>query len=389
MTTIAEERNAGPTVAGSMRADQRARTGAPAIGVVRHAACPWVMASTSRLCGIDRLVAEFVDDAALADSQNAIGDLQHFLEIRRHHQHGFARRCHLADQPVDLLLGADIYALSRLIEQKDLSGRRKPLGQHEFLLVAAGKQAGGLERTRRLDREVGIIRAARRNSRADIKQATAHELRERRERHVLRHRHDEREALAAAILGEKRDAVTDGVARPRECHRRAADADFAGAGGAAPKMVSSSSVRPAPTSPVRTRISPRRRAERDVGEFVRARPSPAAPAASRRAPSVVPDARRAAARSRPVMSGHHLAAVERAGGKCPDRSAVAQDGHAIDQRRDLLQPVADIDDAGAGLCQARSSANSFSDSPWLSAAVGSSRMSSFASTPSALAISIN
>ena len=63
-----------------------------------------------------------------------------------------------------------------------------------------------------------------------------------------------------------------------------------------------------------------------------------------------------------------------------DRTAVPQHSHPVDQRRDFLEPVADIDDADSRLRQFPDENEYFSASPRLSAAVGSSRISSFASS---------
>ena len=61
-----------------------------------------------------------------------------------------ARPCarQLEDQPVDLLLGADVDAAGRLVEQQHARARRQPLADHDLLLVAARERAGPPARCR-------------------------------------------------------------------------------------------------------------------------------------------------------------------------------------------------------------------------------------------------
>jgi hypothetical protein len=48
------------------------------------------------------------------------------------------------DQGVDLLLGADVDAAGRLVEDQHARLARQPAAQDHLLLVAAGEGAGGL-----------------------------------------------------------------------------------------------------------------------------------------------------------------------------------------------------------------------------------------------------
>ena len=52
----------------------------------------------------------------------------------------------VADQLVDLLLGADIEAARRMIEDQDARVRRQPACEHDLLLVAAAEIAADLAR---------------------------------------------------------------------------------------------------------------------------------------------------------------------------------------------------------------------------------------------------
>ena len=55
----------------------------------------------------------------------------------------------LADQPVDLRLGADVDAAGRLVQQQHARCGGQPLADHHLLLVAARQRAGRLLRRRR------------------------------------------------------------------------------------------------------------------------------------------------------------------------------------------------------------------------------------------------
>ena len=57
----------------------------------------------------------------------------------------------LVDDRVDLVLGADIDAARRLVEDQHLGVGEQPLRQHHLLLVAAGEVAGHLVDARRAD----------------------------------------------------------------------------------------------------------------------------------------------------------------------------------------------------------------------------------------------
>ena len=57
----------------------------------------------------------------------------------------------LVEQPVDLLLGADVDAAGRLVEDEHVAVLGQPLGEDDLLLVAAGEVLHGLVDRRRLD----------------------------------------------------------------------------------------------------------------------------------------------------------------------------------------------------------------------------------------------
>ena len=96
---------------------------------------------------VERRSAELLDQTSAPNGQNAVGDLQHFLEIGRCNKQRFAGGGNAADQAIDFFLGADIDALSRLIQQKDSAEVDSHFDKHELLLVPAGQQRGRLKRT--------------------------------------------------------------------------------------------------------------------------------------------------------------------------------------------------------------------------------------------------
>ena len=115
-----------------------------------------------------------------------------------------------------------------------------------------------------------------------------------------------------------------------------------------PKMVSAVSVRPEPISPAMPRISP----ARSVSETSRTTPpKPSLRSSSSGAPILVALLGEQLV-DRPA--DHHrdqLALVELADRRGADTGAVAQHRHAVGEREDLRQLVADIDDADALVAQ--------------------------------------
>ena len=87
---------------------------------------------------------------AAADHLQPVGDAQCLGQVRGHHQHRGAVLGQLGDDPVDLLLGADVDALGGLGQHQHLRPLDELPGQHDLLGVAAGHRADRLPLVRRL-----------------------------------------------------------------------------------------------------------------------------------------------------------------------------------------------------------------------------------------------
>ena len=79
-----------------------------------------------------------------------VGDAQRFGQVRGHDQDRGAVVGEFGDDPMDLLLGADVDALGRLGEHQDLRPLDQLPGQHHLLGVAARHRADRLALARRL-----------------------------------------------------------------------------------------------------------------------------------------------------------------------------------------------------------------------------------------------
>ena len=76
-------------------------------------------------------------DGALAHDEHAVGQPEDLGQVGRHDDHAEPLRGEVADDLVDLGLGADVDALGRLVEHQHLGLGRQPAGEQDLLLVAA------------------------------------------------------------------------------------------------------------------------------------------------------------------------------------------------------------------------------------------------------------
>ena len=82
-----------------------------------------------------------VDDLALADDEDPVGETEHLLDLAGDDHDGDAAVGQRTDQLVDLGAGADVDAAGGLVEQQHPAVAQQPPGQHDLLLVAAGQGA--------------------------------------------------------------------------------------------------------------------------------------------------------------------------------------------------------------------------------------------------------
>ena len=187
---------------------------------------------------------------AVAQHEDAVGALDHLLELGGDHQHAEPLIGELADQRLDLGLGADVDAARRLVEDQELRVHAQPAGEQHLLLIAAGQLADLLLGARALDAEP-------RDEAVDdlalpglVDDAGARQLRQQRQRQVLAHRHVGDDALDLAVLGAEADAGGDAPpTASRSARSLPPNADRAAVGRSAPKIARAISVRPEPSRP--------------------------------------------------------------------------------------------------------------------------------------------
>ena len=148
-------------------------------------------------------------EPAFAEDDDPVRDGQQLGQLARGHDDGAALRGQPADQLVDLGLGADVDAASRLVEQEHLGLDQEPAGEDALLLVAAGEAGDRNVAAGRLDRQLldGPLHGAPLRSRVD--QRAERQLGEAAERDILGHGHAVEQAQRLAVLGHHGDPGLD------------------------------------------------------------------------------------------------------------------------------------------------------------------------------------
>ena len=162
---------------------------------------------------------------ALRDDHDPVREQQQLRQLRAHHHDRQPLARQRAHQVVDLLLGADVDAAGRLVEQEHPRPGGQPLADDHLLLVAAGERRRDLldagaahpEATHRLGRHLRLAAGG-----AD---AEAREARQRRQRDIVADRRLQMQPLGLAVLGHERDAEPPRVPRRAHLDRHALDPD--------------------------------------------------------------------------------------------------------------------------------------------------------------------
>ena len=137
-------------VRGRGLSDKSARQPRAASPVAAGSSCAIAaMIADALACGMRQIG----DRPAVAQNEDAVRALDDLLELRRDHQHAEPLVGELADQRLDLGLGADVDAACRLVENQQLRIGAEPARQQHLLLVAAGELADLLLDARGLDGE--------------------------------------------------------------------------------------------------------------------------------------------------------------------------------------------------------------------------------------------
>src|SRR5579883_1852232 len=86
---------------------------------------------------IEASAREGARQRAPRDRKDAVGKAYKFLDFRRDQEHGAARLDERIDDAVDLLLGSNVDAARRLVEDEEARRAHQPLAEHHLLLIAA------------------------------------------------------------------------------------------------------------------------------------------------------------------------------------------------------------------------------------------------------------
>src|SRR5690349_5387976 len=83
---------------------------------------------------------QLAGDQPLPHDEHPVGQAEHLRQVRGDDDDGEPFGRQVADDGVDLALGAHVDALCRLVEEQHLGVRGEPPGQQHLLLVAAGQR---------------------------------------------------------------------------------------------------------------------------------------------------------------------------------------------------------------------------------------------------------
>ena len=161
--------------------------------------------------------------------QDAVAQPENLFEFGGDHDDRHALLGQSVQELVDFNLGADIDAAGRLVQDEDLRVRIEPSRKEDLLLVAAAERSDDGVRTRRLDVELRDVILGDRTlpSRIDDPDRRRADRLQRRDRGVEGDRLVQEQTERLAVLGQKRDAVFDGVGRRADVGFLALDQNFA------------------------------------------------------------------------------------------------------------------------------------------------------------------
>ena len=195
-----------------------------------------------------RFAGDLADDAPGAHDHDAVAEADQLGHLRGDDDHRAPLRGERDDEAINLLLGADVDAARRLVDDDDLGIEQHHLGEQQLLLVAARHLAGqhivvadaNVEARDRVVERLRFLGA--------VDQRPATEIVERRQRQVGRDRLFEQQAFALAVLGQIDGAGAHAGARIRASAAARRAAGFRPrpcAGRTAPRTVRCGRRRPA------------------------------------------------------------------------------------------------------------------------------------------------
>ena len=104
-------------------------------------ATPMPCAARSKVSLVRLAGRHLGDDFAAEQNNRPVANQAYFWKLGREQQHGRPAVGHLAQQPIDLMLGADIDAAGWIEAEQGLKPGRDPTCDHHLLLVAAAQPA--------------------------------------------------------------------------------------------------------------------------------------------------------------------------------------------------------------------------------------------------------
>lgn len=151
-----------------------------------------------------------MDDNALTEDENSIGEAQNLWDLTAHQQNGDAAVGQFPDDCVQLAARANVDASCRFIEQQHPATLEQPSGKHHLLLIATRQRAriatriGGpdIEGDGLCTRGLGLAARPEEGARSEPAQ--------RREGHVVGYRLVEKQSLALALLRTQPHSGADG-----------------------------------------------------------------------------------------------------------------------------------------------------------------------------------
>ena len=354
----------------------------------RTRSCARPSARASTRSGVASARSSTLDDRAAVHHRDAVAHAEDLGQLGRDHQDGHALLCQLHHQRVNLRLRADVDrpASARRARAPSAWSSSQRLSATFCWLPPDSVDDERADR-RRLHAEPPRVVRGQLALAPEVERAEPRQVAERGERDVLAHRHLEHDAVPPAVLGHVGDAVRDRVGGRADAHALAAHEDLAAVGRREPEDRARQLRSPRADQPrqpddlARAHASDRRRCTPDA-----AQPTPRS--SSTVSPSGTVRFGNTADSSRPTIIRMSCSRLTSAIVARRDRDAVAQHGDAVGDHRQLLEPVRDVDHARRRCSRSsRTTRNRLSVSSFDSDAVGSSRIRTRASAPSARAIS--
>ena len=167
------------------------------------------------------------DNVAAAHDGDGVADAEEFGEVRADKDDRFAIGGEFADEFVDLGFAGDVDAAGWFVEEEDFGLAMEEAADGDFLLVAAGEFADGLQRAAGADAEAVHPIAGGAVLLGEIEETGARKRFEAREGEVFGKVEVEHQALFLAIFAEEAEAIGQ-CARRRKANFTSPQLDRAG-----------------------------------------------------------------------------------------------------------------------------------------------------------------